>query len=170
MDGLRSKRREHVSEPEGQFSHLDRSGRVRMVDVSKKRSTRRRADARCTVFTSADLFDGGNDASSLTSVHAARLAGIMAAKQTASLIPLCHPINLHDVQISVTPSVNGVEVNATVVTVHRTGVEMEALTACAVAAISLVTSLLEIYPFARMDGLVITRKSGGKSADWGLQA
>jgi len=93
----------------------------------------------------------------------------MAAKQTAQLIPLCHPLNLDDIQVDVLINEHGVEIQSSVATVHQTGVEMEALTACAVAALSLLTSLLTVDHSARMDDLVLLRKSGGESGDWGRQ-
>ncbi len=93
----------------------------------------------------------------------------MAAKQTAQLIPLCHPVNLDDIQVDVLINEHGVEIQSSVATVHQTGVEMEALTACAVAALSLLTSLLAVDHSARMDDLVLLRKRGGESGDWGRQ-
>ena len=102
-------------------------------------------------------------------LHAARLAGIQAAKQTSNLIPLCHPLDLNQIQVDVAAAEGGFEVSSMVVTVNRTGVEMEALTACAFAALSLVTSLLDVDPSARIDELVLERKSGGKSGEWGRQ-
>ena len=137
-----------------------------MVDVSTKDATRRSAHASCAVVTNAGsssfVTSDGTDI-----IHAARLAGILAAKQTAALIPLCHPLNLDDIQVDVTKSATGLDVESTVVATQHTGVEMEALTACAVTALSLVTSLLEHDRGARMDDLVLLRKTGGRSGDWG---
>jgi cyclic pyranopterin phosphate synthase len=109
----------------------------------------------------------GKVVNGLDVVHAARLAGIQAAKQTANLIPLCHPLNLSEIRVDILPNAVGVEVQTTVVTVHRTGVEMEALTACAFAALSVMNSLVEEDPHSRMEDLVLLRKSGGKSGEWG---
>ena len=152
-----------------EFSHVDHSGKIRMVDVSEKGATRRSAVASCVIRTTADLTRLPSDSDGLEMVHSARLAGIMAAKNTAQLIPLCHPLNLDDIQVDVTTDARGVEIESSVATMHQTGVEMEALTACAVTALSLLTSLLDIDRSARMDDLVLLRKSGGRSGDWGRQ-
>lgn len=149
------------------FTHVDDDGRLRMVDVSDKEPTRRRAEASCVVRSAVDVFALGVNANGLEPVFAARLAGIQAAKRTSQLIPLCHPINLNDVQVSITRGADAVTVHAAVVAVNRTGVEMEALTACAFAALSLVTSLSTVDGAARFEDLVLERKSGGKSGDWG---
>jgi cyclic pyranopterin phosphate synthase len=150
-----------------QLSHVDSSGKLRMVDVSAKQATRRTAQASCVVRTDAEIPAPGTATHALDVLHAARIAGIQAAKQTANLIPLCHPLSLHDVQVDVTKIAHGVNIQSTVVTVDHTGVEMEALTACAVAALSVVSSLLDLDPTARMDDLVLLRKTGGKSGEWG---
>ncbi len=100
-------------------------------------------------------------------MHAARLAGIQAAKQTANLIPLCHPLDLNEIQVEVVVNDGRIEISATVAATHRTGVEMEALTACAIAALSIVNSLVDVDPKAQIDDLVLLRKSGGKSGEWG---
>ena len=149
------------------FTHLDDEGRLRMVDVSEKETTRRRAEASCVVRSVIDVFALEVTAQGLDPVFAARLAGIQAAKRTSQLIPLCHPINLTDVEVDITAREGGLVVHATVVTVNRTGIEMEALTACAFAAMSLVDVLTSFDPTAHVDELVLDRKSGGKSDDWG---
>lgn len=149
------------------FTHLDDEGRLRMVDVSDKEPTRRRAEASCVVRSVVDVFALDVTAQGLEPVFAARLAGIQAAKRTSQLIPLCHPINLTDVEVVVTAREGGLVVHSAVVTVNRTGVEMEALTACAFAAMSLVDVLKPLDPTAHFDELVLERKSGGKSDDWG---
>jgi cyclic pyranopterin phosphate synthase len=100
-------------------------------------------------------------------LHVARLAGIQAAKQTANLIPLCHPLDLNEIQVEVIPNEQYIAISATVAAVHRTGVEMEALTACAFAALSIVSSVVGVDPNAWIDDIVLLRKSGGKSGDWG---
>jgi cyclic pyranopterin monophosphate synthase len=154
---------------EKRLSHVDGSGKMRMVDVSRKRPTLRTAQASCLVRTVAlDIADESHP-DGIDPLHAARLAGIQAAKQTANLIPLCHPLDLNQILVDVSPADQGFEVSATIVTINRTGVEMEALTACAFAALSLITSLKHADPNARIDDLVIQRKSGGKSGDWGRE-
>ena len=150
-----------------QLSHVDSSGKLRMVDVSGKRATRRTAQASCVVRTNAEIPAPGTATHALDVLHAARIAGIQAAKQTANLIPLCHPLSLDDIHVDITKNENGVSIQSMVVTVHHTGVEMEALTACAVAALSVVSSLLDLDPTARIEDLVLLRKTGGKSGEWG---
>jgi cyclic pyranopterin phosphate synthase len=147
------------------FTHVDASGKLRMVDVSKKAPTRRTSHASCLIVTDVDLT--GRTFEELDPVHASRIAGILAAKQTATLIPLCHPLNISDVQVDVVPVTNGLEVQAKIVTVDQTGVEMEALVACAMTALSIVSSLLSEDPSAHVEDLVLLKKSGGKSGDWG---
>lgn len=150
-----------------QFSHVDERGRLRMVDISEKSPTQRRAVASCVVRTHVDITSLAAHASGVDPLHAARLAGIQAAKQTSSLIPLCHPLDLSDIHVEVTAGPSEVIVVATVAAMHRTGVEMEALTACAVAGLSVLNALVDADPGARMDDLVLLRKSGGKSGPWG---
>ncbi|HEY1761005.1 MAG TPA: cyclic pyranopterin monophosphate synthase MoaC [Acidimicrobiales bacterium] len=147
------------------FTHVDASGKLRMVDVSKKAPTRRTSHASCLIVTDVDLT--GQTYGELDPVHASRIAGILAAKQTATLIPLCHPLNISDVQVDVVPVAKGLEIHARIVTVDQTGVEMEALVACAMTALSIVSSLLNEDPFAHVEDLVLLKKSGGKSGDWG---
>ncbi|MGC8511256.1 MAG: cyclic pyranopterin monophosphate synthase MoaC, partial [Acidimicrobiales bacterium] len=119
------------------FTHLDGEGRARMVDVSGKEPTRRTAEASCVVRSHVDVLALASSPGGLDPGLAARLAGIQAAKRTSRLIPLCHPVDLDDVHVEVERREDGVTVRATAVTVNRTGVEMEALTACSFAALSL---------------------------------
>ena len=149
------------------FTHLAGDGQLRMVDVTEKEPTRRSAVAGCVVHCDVDPFSLGAGTDGLDPIFAARLSGIQAAKRTASLIPLCHPINLNDVDVEVRPAPGGAEIRATVVTVNRTGVEMEALTACSFAALSLVSALAERGATASFDDVALLRKSGGRSGDWG---
>lgn len=149
------------------FTHVDRVGKVRMVDVSKKRPTRRSAEASSVVVTACGLADLVHDHQGMEPLHAARIAGIQAAKQTSTLIPLCHPLSLDDVHVEILPSERGFDVTSSVVTVHHTGVEMEALTACMVAALSLLNALLDLDPNASIEDVALMRKSGGRSGDWG---
>ena len=151
---------------ERQFSHIKATGKLRMVDVTSKRVTRRLAMARCLVVTSADIgaLDPRDD--EIDPVLCARIAGVSAAKRTSELIPLCHTLNLNDVDVELTRQGRGIEVTATVTATQRTGVEMEALTACAFAALSIVDSLQEEDPLARIDDLEVLKKEGGKSGSW----
>jgi cyclic pyranopterin phosphate synthase len=152
------------------LSHVDAEGRARMVDVSSKEETHRVARAAGTIRMKAATLDAirGNQVAKGDVLGVARLAGIMAAKRTAELIPLCHPLPLHDVdvQLVIDADLPGVRVEATSQTVARTGVEMEALTAATVA-------LLTVYDMAKaMDremiigDIVLLAKTGGKSGPW----
>jgi len=149
------------------FSHVNAVGKLRMVDVTNKRLTRRQALARCLVVTSVDLdtLEPRND--EIDPALCARIAGVAAAKRTAELIPLCHTLNLNDVDVELSHQDNGIEITATVTATQRTGVEMEALTACAFAALSIVDSLQGADPKAWIDELVVLKKEGGKSGSWG---
>ena len=149
------------------LSHVDAEGRARMVDVSAKEETHRVAKAGGAIRMRAATLDAirGNQVAKGDVLGVARLAGIMAAKRTAELIPLCHPLPLHDVDVQLTldPALPGVRAEATAQTVARTGVEMEALTAVTVA-------LLTIYDMAKaMDremvigDILLLAKTGGKS-------
>ncbi|MHB1925008.1 MAG: cyclic pyranopterin monophosphate synthase MoaC, partial [Acidimicrobiales bacterium] len=120
------------------LTHLDPLGRARMVDVTPKDPTHRRALARCRVFMEAETTAkvASNAISKGDVLGAARIAGIQAAKRTADLIPLCHPLLVGSVYVNFTIGDDFVEVESQVETVDRTGVEMEAMTACAVAALT----------------------------------
>ena len=151
----------------GTLTHLDEHGRARMVDVTAKPHTRRLAVARCAVVTTVDavaaLCDAGN---AVDPVEAARVAGIQGAKQTSSLIPLCHPIRIDRVTVDMEVGTHRIEITAVTEIVERTGVEMEALTACAVAGLTLVCSLLELDPEVSVEELTLWHKSGGRSGEW----
>jgi cyclic pyranopterin phosphate synthase len=149
------------------FSHVDAAGKLRMVDVSSKSPTLRRAYASCVVRTVAEIGALGTRADGVDPLHASRMVGIQGAKQTANFIPLCHPLNLDDIHVEITTNLHSIDISATVTAQHRTGVEMEALTACAFAALSIISSLWDVDPEAAIDDLVLLRKSGGKSGDWG---
>ena len=152
---------------EQKFSHVDSTGKLRMVDIASKRPTKRQALASCVVTTVADVTALGPSHNGVDPLHAARLAGIQGAKQTSNLIPLCHPLNVDQIHVELNVKPGQIGVSATVGATHRTGVEMEALTACAMAALSILGSLRRIDPCARIDDLVLLRKTGGKSGDWG---
>jgi cyclic pyranopterin monophosphate synthase len=151
----------------GTSTHLDEHGHARMVDVTAKPRTSRRAVARCTVVTTvaavaalSDIHDG------VDPVEAARVAGIQGAKQTSSLIPLCHPIRIDRVSVDIKVGADRIQITAVTEIVERTGVEMEALTACAVAGLSLVDSLLDLDPSVSVEDLTLWHKSGGRSGEW----
>jgi cyclic pyranopterin monophosphate synthase len=144
------------------LTHLDDHGHARMVDVTGKPATARRAVARCVVRARPDAIG------KLAEDHVgfARAAGVQAAKQTAQLIPLCHPLLLDGIEIGVTVGDAGVRIDAVTTVVDRTGVEMEALTACGVAALTVVMALLPHDPGARVDDLTLWHKSGGRTGTW----
>lgn len=136
-----------------------------MVDVTGKPVTARRAVARCLVRATPDalrrLPGDENDP-----IGTARVAGVQAAKRTYQLIPLCHPLLVDDLRVDVTPVDGGLAVEALATIEGRTGVEMEALTACAAAGLSLVMSLLPHDPRASIGELTLWHKSGGRSGTW----
>jgi cyclic pyranopterin phosphate synthase len=138
-----------------------------MVDVTNKRPTRRQAQARCLVVTVAAMGSLEPRTDGIDPWHAARVAGVFAAKKTADLIPLCHSLNLNDVDVELNVREDSIEITATVTATQRTGVEMEALTACAIAALSVLNTLKRADPNAWIDDLVLLKKEGGKSGNWG---
>ncbi len=150
------------------FTHLDSEGRARMVDVGGKEVTQRRAVARARVTmqeeTAQALADGTVAKGDVLAV--ARVAGIQAAKRTSELIPLCHPLMLSSVQVDLTPGPSWVDIEATAETVDRTGVEMEALTACSVAALTVYDMCKARDRAMQVETLGLVEKSGGRSGDW----
>ena len=150
------------------LSHTDASGAARMVDVSAKDATARVAVATGTFRTTAQVLEliSADGLPKGDAVATARIAGIMAAKRTAELVPLCHPLALTGVSVELTPGPDTVEITATVRTTGPTGVEMEALTAVAVAGLTLHDMVKAVDPAATMDGVRVVRKAGGKSGEW----
>ena len=150
------------------FTHLDSEGRARMVDVGGKEVTQRRAVARARVTmqeeTAQALADGTVAKGAVLAV--ARVAGRQAAKRTSELIPLCHPLMLSSVQVDLTLGPSWVEIEATAETVDRTGVEMEALTACSVAALTVYDMCKARDRAMQVEALGLVEKSGGRSGDW----
>jgi cyclic pyranopterin monophosphate synthase len=151
-----------------ELSHLDESGAARMVDVAAKDVTLRTATARGRVVVSDDvvrlLREGGLPKGDALAV--ARIAGIMAAKRTPDLVPLCHPIALHGVTVDVSVGDNAVDITATVRTADRTGVEMEALTAVSVAGLAVIDMVKAIDPAAVITDVCVVEKAGGKTGEW----
>jgi cyclic pyranopterin phosphate synthase len=151
----------------GVLTHLDERGRARIVDVTAKPLTRRLAVARCAVVTTVDAVAAlGAPRDGVDPVEAARVAGMQGAKQTSALIPLCHPIRIDSVSVEVEVFPHRIEITAVTEIVERTGVEMEALTACAVAGLTLVSSLLGRDPEVSIEELTLWHKSGGSSGEW----
>jgi cyclic pyranopterin monophosphate synthase len=151
-----------------ELTHVDAGGAARMVDVTDKQPSARTAVASGTVRTTAEvvqlLLSGGlpkGDA-----LATARIAGIMAAKRTPDLVPLCHPIAISGVTLELECGAAEVSIRATVRTTDRTGVEMEALTAVAVAGLTLHDMIKAVDPAATLDAVRVERKDGGKTGTW----
>jgi cyclic pyranopterin monophosphate synthase len=152
------------------LTHLDATGAARMVDVSAKADTKRTAIAVGHVVMSAEtlaLVTSGN-AKKGDVLGVARLAGIMAAKRTHDLIPLCHPLLLTNVAVDLTPddSLPGIRVRATVGLKGQTGVEMEALTAVSVACLTIYDMVKAVQRDMRIEGIRVVEKTGGQSGDF----
>ena len=151
------------------LTHFDKQGQAHMVDVSEKPSSSRTAIAEGLVIMRPEtlaLAQGGAAKGDVMGV--ARLAGIMAAKRTADLIPLCHPLPLSKVALDLVPDATlpGIRITATVRTTGQTGVEMEALTAVSVACLTVYDMLKAAEKSMRMEGIRLLQKSGGKSGDY----
>ena len=154
------------------LAHLDQSGNAQMVDVTHKPQTVRRAIAMCEISmrtTTLDAIQAGNLPMGDV-LGTARLAGIMAAKQTASLIPMCHPLNLTsvDVRIMLDENIPGYQIEAEVKTKAETGVEMEALTAAAIAALTIYDMAKSLEKTMVISNARLVHKSGGKSGDFNV--
>jgi cyclic pyranopterin phosphate synthase len=150
------------------FSHLDDAGAARMVDVGGKDVTVREATATGRVDLSADCVSllRGEGVPKGDALAVARVAGIMGAKRTPDLVPLCHPIGLSGVTVDLDVDDRGVAVRATARTRDRTGVEMEALTAVTVACLTLVDMTKAVDPRSVIGAVQVERKTGGKTGDW----
>ena len=152
----------------GDFTHLDDQGRARMVDVGDKASSRRKAIARAEIHMSPEtiqaLTQGGIPKGDVLAV--ARVAGIQAAKKTAELIPLCHPLPLTSVTVEFEIKEDRVEIESKVETFGQTGVEMEALTACSVAALTIYDMCKALDRLMVIESVALWEKEGCKSGDW----
>ena len=148
------------------LSHIDARGQARMVDVAGKDVTVRTALARGRVRTSAAPAIAEGTVAKGDVLATARIAGIMAAKRTPDLIPMCHPIAVHGVTVDLTVGHDAVEVSAQVRTADRTGVEMEALTAVSAAALTVYDMLKAIDKGMVIEAIRLIEKRGGKSGDW----
>ena len=163
---------ERMSAPERvrapQLTHVRADGSAHMVDVSAKAVTARSVSAAGRVRLSADAV-AALRAGALRKGDAlavARIAGISAVKRTPELIPLAHPIAVHGVEVDLAITEDGVEIGATVRTADRTGIEMEALTAVAVAALTVIDMVKAVDKHGRITDIRVTAKSGGRSGDW----
>jgi cyclic pyranopterin phosphate synthase len=150
------------------LTHVDESGAARMVDVSDKAVTARSATASGRVLVSPTVVEllRGEGVPKGDALAVARLAGIMGAKQTPALIPLCHPLAISGVTVDLTVGDESVDITATVKTTDRTGVEMEALTAVSVAALTVIDMVKAVDKAAVITDVRVEAKSGGRSGDW----
>ena len=153
---------------ESQLSHLDEAGAARMVDVSAKAVTGRRAVAAGRVATTPEVVAllRGEGVPKGDAIAVARIAGIMGAKRTPDLVPLCHPIGITGVTVDLEITDVGVEITAATKTADRTGVEMEALTSVAVAGLALIDMIKAVDPAASIESVRVLRKEGGKTGEW----
>jgi cyclic pyranopterin phosphate synthase len=148
------------------LSHYDESGHAHMVDVSAKAATRREAVAEAFVELSAAVLAALPSNPKGNPLEVARFAGIQAAKQTASLIPMCHPLPLSFVDVDATVVAGGVLIRATAATTAGTGVEMEAMVAASIAALTVYDMTKALDKGIRIREVVLVSKSGGKSGDY----
>jgi cyclic pyranopterin phosphate synthase len=150
------------------LTHVDESGAARMVDVSAKPETRREAVATGRVRVSAAVVEllRGEGVPKGDALGVARVAGIMAAKRTPDLVPLCHPLAISGVTVDLAVADDAVEITASVRTTDRTGVEMEALTAVSVAALTVVDMVKAVDKATVISDIRVESKAGGRSGDW----
>ena len=150
------------------MSDLHPETEARMVDVTAKEVTERRAIASCTILMSTETRDlvTARKLDKGDALEVARVAGIMAAKRTSELIPLCHPIGIGSVEVSLSSVERGIEIVATVKTAERTGVEMEALTAATVAGLTVYDMVKGVERAVEVSEVRLVEKSGGKSGTW----
>lgn len=154
--------------PEPRFTHLNEEGEVHMVDVGGKAVTERRAVAEGLVAMSDDLVSRffAGDLPKGDAAAVARVAGITGAKKTADLIPLCHPISLTGVEVTLAPAGHGIRITATVSTTGQTGVEMEAMTAVSTAALTIYDMVKSVERDVTIESVRLLEKSGGRSGVW----
>lgn len=150
------------------MTHVDSAGAARMVDVSVKDVSARRAVAAGTVVTTPEVIDllRRDGLPKGDALAVARIAGIMGAKRTPDLVPLCHPIALHGVTVDFEMGSDRVDITAVTRTADRTGVEMEALTAVAAAGLALIDMIKAVDPSASIEAVRVLRKEGGKTGEW----
>jgi len=165
-DHQTSKMPSKTKSPQKQLSHYDASGAARMVDVSAKQSTRRTATASAFVELSPAVLAALPQNPKGNPLEIARFAGIQAAKRTSELIPMCHPLPLTHVDIEAAVVSNGVSIRATAATTAQTGVEMEALTAATIAALTVYDMTKALDKSIVIRSIQLEKKSGGKSGDY----
>ena len=150
----------------GKLSHYDDKGQARMVDVSTKSPTKRAAEASAFVLLKPEVLRALPNNPKGNPLEVARLAGVMAAKRTAELIPMCHPLPLSHVDVTIRLCENGVAITSQVRTTAVTGVEMEALTAVSVAALTVYDMCKALDKGIEIRSIALERKTGGKSGDY----
>ncbi|MGB3480981.1 MAG: cyclic pyranopterin monophosphate synthase MoaC [Mycobacterium sp.] len=157
-----------MTDEAGHLTHLRDDGAAHMVDIGEKAVTERRGVAEATVLTRPDVIELIADGTlpKGEAVSVARLAGIMGAKETSRLIPLCHPLLITAVEVDATIGVDRVVLRASVSTLGRTGVEMEAMTAVSVAALTVYDMIKAVDRAATISNVVVVEKSGGRSGTW----
>lgn len=150
------------------LSHLNENGEAHMVDVSTREQTLRIATASARVLLSQEVLSAivENRTPKGDVLSTARIAGIMGAKKTSELIPLCHPIAIHKVELNFAINTGSIDISSEVRTADRTGVEMEALTAVSVAGLTLIDMIKSMDPSAEITSIHMDSKSGGKNGDW----
>jgi len=154
---------------ESKLSHYDESGKVSMVDVGAKAESERNATARAYIALNKAVLAALPQNKKGNPLEVARIAGIMAAKRTSDLIPLCHPLPLTKVKVELTQDENGIEIVATASTVARTGVEMEAMTAACVAALTIYDMTKALDKSIEIREIHLLEKTGGKSGTFRRQ-
>jgi cyclic pyranopterin phosphate synthase len=152
------------------LTHIDAHGHARMVDVTQKAQTQRQAVARCSIATSRSALESIAESREVDVLAAARVAGILAAKRTADFIPLCHPLLIGDVALDFEVGLDRIDIEARVECFGQTGVEMEALTACAAAALAMCDMCKEFDPLMSLVNLRVWEKRGGRSGTWRYEA
>ena len=160
-----------MAEGADRLTLVDESGAARMVDVSGKDVTDRQAVATGRVLVSPRVVEllRGEGVPKGDALAVARLAGIMGAQQTPTLIPLCHPLAISGVTVDLAVADDGVDITATVRTTDRTGVEMEALTAVSIAALTVIDMVKAVDRHATITGIEVIAKSGGRSGTWSVE-
>ena len=155
-----------AKKPKDRLSHYDKSGQARMVDVSAKAATRREATASAFVALSKKVLKALPKNPKGNPLEVARIAGIQAAKKTSELIPMCHPLPLTFIDVIITVTNKGIAITASAATTANTGVEMEALTAASVAALTIYDMTKALDKSITIEHIQLERKSGGKSGDY----
>jgi cyclic pyranopterin phosphate synthase len=150
----------------GKLSHYDEAGRASMVDVSAKAATRREATASAFVALSKEVLAALPQNPKGNPLEVARFAGIQAAKRTADLIPMCHPVPLSYIDVTAAAAEGGIRITATAATTANTGVEMEALTAASVAALTIYDMCKALDKGITIEHVQLESKTGGKSGDY----